>query len=63
MTDELIGTVEVKVKYCGEWLAVASKDNVHEDHINHVIDLLATEIIRSQEELMKKILSGEVKID
>ena len=63
MTDELIGTVEVKVKYCGEWLAAASKENVHYEHINHVIDLLATEIVRTQEEIIKKLTNGELNME
>ena len=53
-----IGRVEVHVKYMGDWLCVAHKDTVREDHIGHAINLLALQLERNIEQL----LSGRLNI-
>ena len=56
---EYIGRVEVHVKYCGDWLCVAHKDKVREDHLGHAVNLLALQLERNIEQL----LSGRLNIE
>ena len=57
--DKFIGTVELHIKYCGDWLCATSKDSVREDHLGHAINLLALQTERQ----IEKLLSGKIDID
>ena len=46
---ELIGNVEVHIKYMGEWLTMGRKENVKSAHLGQAINIVATEIQKSVE--------------
>ena len=46
---ELIGDLEVHVKYMDEWLTMGKKENVKDRNLGQAINLVATEIQKSVE--------------
>jgi len=46
---ELVGDLEVHVKYMGEWLTMGKKESVKDRNLGQAINLVATEIQKSVE--------------
>ena len=47
--EDLIGDVEVHVKYMGDWLTMGRKKNVRDRNLGQAINLIATEIQKAVE--------------
>ena len=54
---DLVGNVEVHVKYMGEWLTMGQKKNVKDTNLGQAINLIATEI---QLAIENAVFNGEV---